>query len=162
MVWDALIKDLSSDFFVINNIDRASRLVNISFAGQRASDFVDCGLTTRSFSNAGGLKTWTYNPADPAAFITTNQQSHGFYIQRSTRLTGRANVYVEPENNGTSVSANVSYEVAVSVEALDTDRRPAGTQNYVYSVATRAPFRSDDVTCVSRGIIEQRLLRSLQ
>ena len=37
VVWKRLVKNLSADFFVINNIEKASRLINISFSANQPS-----------------------------------------------------------------------------------------------------------------------------
>ena len=61
VVWDRLVKNLASDFFVINNIEKNSRIINVSFSASKPTDFVDCGITTRyhhspvkSTSNSSG------------------------------------------------------------------------------------------------------------
>jgi len=110
-VWDSLVKELSGDFFVINNIDKNSRLINISFTSQRPSEFVDCGVTSRTFTNARGDQNYTYKTADSSNFVSTNNQGHAFSVRRNSRLEGRTNIYVAPEGSGTNITVNTKYVV---------------------------------------------------
>lgn len=42
-VWDGLVKEISKSFYVINNIDKESRIINLSFNTSSPADFVNCG-----------------------------------------------------------------------------------------------------------------------
>src|SRR3546814_8710634 len=48
--WDRLVRNLSSEFFVINNIEKASRIINVSFQTDAPERYVDCGVTHRTRS----------------------------------------------------------------------------------------------------------------
>lgn len=157
-VWDQLVRKLSSDFFVINNIDKNSRLINLSFSAQRPSEYVDCGNTTRSFTNAQGTRNYSYNTADSAIFAYANPQGQVFNVNRRTRLEGRTNIYVAPEGVGTLVTVNTKYVLNLDMEAFTLDGRPAGRQNYVADVSTKTPGGFDQVKCRARGVIEERIL----
>src|SRR6266513_940375 len=67
-VWDRLVGRLATGFFVINNIDKASRLINVSYSSDAPGDFVDCGRSTRQFSFKDESQTYTYQVADSSAF----------------------------------------------------------------------------------------------
>src|SRR3954449_382638 len=56
-VWDSFIPALSSKFFVINNIDKASGLINVSYSGD-PEKYVDCGQQHSSVKNARGERTY--------------------------------------------------------------------------------------------------------
>lgn len=157
-VWDQLVRQLSSDFFVINNIDKSSRLINLSFSAQRPSEYVDCGQTNRSFTNAHGTRNYSYNTADSATFAFANQQGHVFNLNRRSRLEGRTNIYVAPEGPGTLVTVNTKYILNIDVEAFGLDGRPAGRQSFVADVSTKTPGGYQDIQCYARGVIEQRIL----
>ncbi len=159
-VWDGLVKQLSSDFFVINNIDKNSRLINLSFSSQRPSDFVDCGLTKRTFSNAGKDQSYSYKTVDSATFVTTNTQGLGFNVRRSSRLEGRTNIYVAPEKDGTNVTINTKYVVSINITAIDFNGRAAPTQSLIFDPSTKQSYSDGDVTCFAIGTIEERILRA--
>lgn len=157
-VWDGLVKELSSDFFVINNIDKNSRLINISFSSQKPSEFVDCGVTSRSFKNLRGDNNFVYNTADSAEFTTANDMGHLFNVRRASRLEGRSNIYVAPEGGGTNVTVNTKYVVSINMHATTVDGRPAGSESFVFDPSTKQAFSNGSVTCTATGKIERRIL----
>ncbi len=157
-VWDRLVKQLSSDFFVINNIDKNSRLINLSFSSQRPSDFVDCGRTSRTFKNARGDQNYTYNTADSSQFTSTNTEGHAFNVRRTAKLEGRTNIYVAPEGIGTLVSVNTKYVVNVTMSAIGFDGRNGGTENFTFDFSTKQPFTDGQISCMALGVIESKIL----
>src|SRR5579864_3356990 len=58
--WDRLVRQLSRGFYVINNIDKASRLINFSFSSDAPQDYVDCGSTHRTFDKGDEHDTYDY------------------------------------------------------------------------------------------------------
>ena len=159
-VWDSLVKELSSDFFVINNIDKSSRLLNISFTSQTPSEFVDCGTTNRTFTNVRGTQNYAYRTADSSVYTTTNNQGMAFNTRRVSRLEGRTNIYVAPDGPGTNVTVNTKYIISLTISAASLDGQPAGTWNYVFDPSTKQRFSNGDVTCYSTGAIETRILKA--
>lgn len=157
-VWDQLVKKLSADFFVINNIEKASRLINLSFSTNTPSDFIDCGESTRTLKNLRGEDKVFYKSADSAQFDTTNNLGHMFRINRTTRLEGRTNIYVAPETSGTNVSVNTKYVLTVSMQATDISNRQVGSDIKTYDFSTTQPMKKDEVMCVSNGKIEQKII----
>lgn len=158
VVWDNLVRQLSSDFFVINNIDKNSRLINLSFSAQRPSQYVDCGQTFRTFTNARGEQQYSYDTADSARFVATNKSNDAFNVVRTTKLEGRTNIYVAPESAGTLVSVNTRYVVSVRTEATRFNGQYGGSQNVEFVFSTKDGYTSDSVRCESRGVIERRIL----
>lgn len=156
--WDALVRELSSDFFVINNIDKNSRLINISFSSQRPSEFVDCGMTNRTFDNARGKRNYSYVTADSAEFAVTNPQSIAFNMSRKTKLDGRVNIYVAPTAKGTSIAVNTKYALTVSATAVNFDGNPGGSSSNVFDFSTKQGFSDKDLSCYAKGTLEQRIL----
>lgn len=161
-VWDTLVKELSSDFFVINNIDKNSRLINISFSAQKPSDYVDCGMSSRTFKNARGEQNYSYKTADSAIFSAANNTGNVFNFKRTSRLEGRTNIYVAPEGSKTNVTVNTKYVISVSTIATALDGRPAGTENFIFDPSTKQSSTNGTVTCFARGTIEDRILRAAQ
>ena len=120
--WDELVSGLSETFYVINNIDKDSRLLNVSFSiNDKPSLYTDCGITNRSFDFVGEIKTSSYEVADSSSYFSasgTPPNPNIFYneVFRDTSLTGRSNIYVAPnDENSTTVSVNVRYSHSTKV-----------------------------------------------
>jgi hypothetical protein len=159
VVWDRLVKSLASDFFVINNIEKNSRIINVSFFSSKPTDFVDCGNTTRQFSNARGKKTYSYNPADPARYTFSNDQGHMFNAVRSSKLNGRTNIYLAPSNTGTLLNVNTKYVVDVKIKYFNASNQPAGVDEFTFDFSTKNKYVLEDgVTCVAKGNLERKIV----
>ncbi|MFR0673175.1 hypothetical protein ACLUUI_05700 [Enterobacterales bacterium AW_CKDN230030176-1A_HGKHYDSX7] len=156
--WDDLVRQLSSDFFVINNIDKSSRLINVSFSSSRPSEYIDCGSTTRKFTNARGEQVYNYLPADSSQFAVVNKQHVAFNAVRTTKLEGRVNVYVAPNGGATDISVNTKYVFTVDFNAVGFDGSPGGTQKAIFDFSTKSPHSSPELTCFAKGTLESKIL----
>lgn len=156
--WNDLVRQLSSDFFVINNIDKSSRLINVSFSTSHPSDYIDCGSTTRKFSNAHGEQVYNYVTANSSQFAVVNRQHVGFNGTRTTKLQGRVNVYVAPTQGGTEISVNSKYVFTVDFNAVGFDGSPGGSQTGTYDFSTKSPHSSPQLTCFAKGTLESKIL----
>src|SRR3546814_14775343 len=66
--WNRLVRNPSSEFFVINNIEKAYRIINVIFQTDAPERYVDCGVThPTSSSPTGQHAVYTSGAAcDPA------------------------------------------------------------------------------------------------
>jgi hypothetical protein len=181
-VWDRLVGRLATGFFVINNIDKASRLINVSYSGDSPGDFIDCGRSTRQFSFNGESRTYIYQVAESSSFKATsswgplNNLPMVGEVSRRTSVDGRINLYVAPiSTTATKVSANVKYILRVSVGGVSTAYNAFGavvnqsqitqtTEDISFSTTESTsknwgtPPHLDLVTCQTTGKLEQSLL----
>lgn len=118
-VWDHLVGQLSKSFYVINNIDKASRIINVSFTSDTPELYVDCGHTRRTYTYGGASEEFDYDVAASSSYKAASKASTGnpitSYIDRKTSLDGRANVYVAPEGSGTRISVNARYILTIQI-----------------------------------------------
>ena len=63
--WSRLIAGLSSEFFVINNVEKASGLITLDFASEAPERYIDCGQTTRTYADS----TFTYAVAGDSQYL---------------------------------------------------------------------------------------------
>ncbi len=112
--WDLLIGQLAKSFFVINNVDKASRIINVSFSTDKPGQYIDCGITERSFQYANESQTSSNPVAESNSFKVVRKWGPYelpviAYLDRKTSLEGRINVYVAPKDNDTVVTVNARY-----------------------------------------------------
>ncbi|MHA1969679.1 MAG: hypothetical protein ACW964_18010 [Candidatus Hodarchaeales archaeon] len=185
-VWDNLVKELSKSFFVINNIDKESRIINVSFYSDTPEVYIDCGTTDRTWSFTdqslkkvkGGI---TYKTSEDSKHIVAGAWTRALQklpyvgnIIRKTSLEGRMNIYVAPSGNGTLALVNCRYifkcDIATKINYMNevgtvirTDQRDDSWEN-VFN--TKKPNTKDlgnghqsiYVTCCSNGKLEQEIL----
>ncbi len=158
-VWDRLVKNLASDFFVINDIEKNSGIIDVSFSSNTPTEFVSCGVAVRKFTNDWGTQVYEYDPSSSTQYTLGNILSVRDVV-RDTRLDGRTNIYVAPSDEaGTTVSVDTKYVVDVTLSYTDVVRRPAGSENFTFDFSTKQPqVTSDGITCVARGNLEDKIL----
>jgi len=187
-VWDRLVKELSKSFYVINNIDKESRIINLSFSSPNPTDFVDCGETSRSYTQGGKTENYNYNVADSSTVKLADgaQEAFAYFVilRRSTSLEGRANIYLAPlenDNNKTKVAVNSRYMLTIDVSGERYAQHVNGNifnqgaiphvRPTVISFNTNKPVdhnfgvvegQNVIATCFSSGKLEQEILMFLQ
>lgn len=164
--WDKLVKNLSGDFFVINNIEKASRIINVSFSHTSPSQFVDCGQSSRTLIINNQTNDYHYSTASSSSFRMPlpNDKRFVMDVVRKTSLSGRSNIYVAPDGpTQTTVSVNTRYVVSGNVKQY-LGQRMIGSNDFEWSLSTKQPF-SDSlvqdgvlVECASTGDLERRIL----
>lgn len=183
-VWDAVVAKLSQSFFVINNIDKQSRIINVSFTSTTPEDYVDCGASRREFDFQNERRTYEYQVAasNSYKFATTWVPAGGvvplpavYKINRSTELDGRANIYIAPgaDGAGSIVSVNAIYVWGVTLSGtadaynafgalVSSGQRMTPETPPGVNFTTQAPGSSgagvEKITCATNGKFEESIL----
>lgn len=179
--WDALIGQLAKSFFVINNVEKASRIINISFSTDKPQEYVDCGVSERIFSYRSQKANYTYpvsgsNLYKYAGAWGPNQNlPYVASVMRKTTLEGRINVYVAPKDNETLVTVNTRYLLTIRTSgqaefanSLGTvvDRQNVSTEPVTISFNTGQTAIGDEpihgpgqFKCRSSGSLEAEILK---
>ena len=180
-VWDILVKELSKSFYVINNIDKESRIINVSFFSNVPSEYVDCGKTHRTYTQGDKTETYDYDVAGSAKFkVATARQEHPTFanyiiIRREVILDGRSNIYVAPDekNNGkTIVTVNTRYILTIKVKGeafaqhvngnvFSRGRLPEETTTVTFNTNKSGQQDIGDgskMTCFCKGKLERDIL----
>lgn len=157
-IWPKLVKNLSSNFFVINNLEKDSGLINVSFSSSTPEDYMTCGKSTRYFKNLRGENTYVYDPIETTSYSTTSG-NFAYNVRRTSNLDGRANIYVSDTGPETDVSVNVIYNANVTVNAYDfITGNFLQRETYNFTPSSKSPYMNGEVTCVTNGSIERKLL----
>ena len=161
-VWDQYVKELSKSFFVINNISKESRIINVSFSANDPTKYADCGTTTVASKHpARGTQTFTYLAAGNAShWVGVDGTNHIMDRVRQTDLEGRANIYIAPIGpSQTLLRANARYVLGIHVKMSGVTAYHQETSNSSVSFSTQeAGTTPDGITCVSKGVFENDLL----
>ncbi len=182
--WDKLVRELSKSFYVINNIDKESRIINVSFSTESPDEYIDCGRTRRTFSLADMNETYDYAVADSSTYkYAIEKQFHPSFadysvVNRKTTLEGRANIYIAPNDKNprsTNVSVNTRYIFKIVVDGAVYRRHAMGntfpiskidsniiTVSFNTNTIGETKNSGDKVTCSSRGKFESEVLEILK
>lgn len=178
-VWDKLVKELSKSFYVINNIDKESRVINLSFSANKPSQYADCGSTHRTYVQGDKIEVYDFETADSSEFkVATPKQpnkNYSYYVKinRNAMLEGRANINIAPaekDSNSTVITVNTRYIWTLKVngqvfaeqflgKANPEARLPEETRTIIFT--TNSPGKGsgkDLTTCCSKGKVEGDIL----
>lgn len=181
VIWDRLVKKLASGFYVINNIDKSSRIINVSFASNTPEKYVDCGSTHRTYTRGSEIIEYDYKVASSSNFkMAAAGGVYGnlpvtYFINRKTSLDGRVNIYVAPIEKGTLVTVNCKYVLTSKMDGLVQQENAFGTVIYSQQIPqqtssitanTNLPGFADwgdyknpvELKCVSLGVLESEIL----
>jgi hypothetical protein len=143
-VWKKMVPALGKHFFVINNIDKSSGLINISYSGN-PEVYIDCGRIVSKVSNLQGERTYDF-PAARANQQYEIMKTNLYILNREMSLEGRMNlIFEEIGEDKTQVTAYTKYVVSKKV----TVRNTGGgiSQNFANSVS----FNSDGIGTFPTG-----------
>ena len=167
-VWNASVPELGKQFFVINNLDKSSGLINISYSGD-PEKYIDCGRITSYVKNARGERTYDFAGAKAQQTYEVMNGNGLFFMERKMSLDGRVNlVFEELSPNQTKVTANTRYVV----QRQQTARSAAN--NFPQSASDSISFNSGSSSsfaenadgrateCVSTGSLEREILSAIK
>jgi hypothetical protein len=149
--WRAFVAALSSDFFVINNLDKDTGLINVSYSGE-PERYLDCGqVKVGDNEYAGSRGNVSY------------QQWQGlklFRVSRQLRLEGRMNILVQEIDLKTStVTVNTRYVVNRQVTATDSDGRTHNVNDSAsFNHGEDGIFNQQGFRCRSTGALERHVI----
>lgn len=114
-VWDAAIPLLGKQFFVINNLDRSSGFINLSYSGD-PTDYIDCGRVKVSTPARPDVE---FPGASPSIdYVATAPDTGPYQVNRTVSLEGRMNLVLEEvDTTTTRVTVTTRYVVTRNMSA---------------------------------------------
>jgi hypothetical protein len=161
-VWKTIIPSLGSSFFVINNIDKDSGFINLSYSGD-PEKYIDCGMVESHVKNMRGERRYRF-PAASAyeEYETFNNGQDLFFVKRKMDLEGRINIILqELSAEQTLVTVNTKYLVtkdATVTHVQGASQRLSDTITFNTNGSARFPQNTE---CVATGALEREVLKNL-
>ena len=168
-VWNASVPELGKQFFVINNLDKSSGLMNISYTGD-PERYIDCGRITSYVKNARGERTYDFAGAKAQQSYEIMNPSVGlFQLDRRMNLEGRVNlIFEETGPSTTRVTANTRYVVTRTqiVHGSGSPIPQTKTDTISFNSGAGASFpmssQGQAAECVSTGALEREILSAIK
>jgi hypothetical protein len=166
-VWNAAVPELGKRFFVINNLDKASGLINISYSGD-PEKYVDCGRIISYVKNARGERTYNFAASKAQQSYEIMMPAGLFLVDRTMSLDGRVNlIFEELAPNQTRVTANTKYVVQRQVAIRNVANNVPQTlkDSITFNTGGSAPLGSstdNTVDCIATGALELEILDAIQ
>jgi len=168
-VWASSVPELGKQFFVINNLDKSSGLMNISYTGD-PEHYIDCGRITSYVKNMQGERTYDFSGAKAQQSYEILIPSTGlFFIDRRMNLEGRVNlIFEETGQNTTRVTANTRYVVTrtLTIRNAANNFPQTSTETISFNSGGGASFpansQGQSTECVSSGALEREILSAIK
>jgi hypothetical protein len=163
-VWNASVPQLGKQFFVINNIDKSSGFINLSYSGDPET-YVDCGRITSYVKNARGERTYNFPGARAQQSYEIMVDNGLFLVERRMSLEGRVNlVFEEVSPNTTKVTANTRYIVTRQITSRNMGNNfpQSRTGTISFNTGSGASFapsaKGQALECLCTGKLEGEIL----
>jgi hypothetical protein len=167
-VWDSSVPELGKQFFVINNLDRASGLINVSYNGD-PEKYVDCGRVTSYVKNLAGERTYNFPGSKAAQQYETMTNGQLVFFDRRMSLEGRINlVFEETSPTQTKVTANTRYVLQRNITAKvpGENLSQSASDSISFSSVKGESFPPNNqglvLECVPNGELERQLLEAIR
>lgn len=162
-VWDHSIPELAKHFFVINNIDKSSGLINLSFSGN-PEQYIDCGRIHSEVLAPSEDETYDFPAARESQAYELVSDGVVRHVNRTMSLDGRVNIILQEIDGGTTrvrvntryvVTRNLSQHLAGEYPSISTD-----TIQFNSNGSSWFPAGPDGVAtiCHANGSIEKAIL----
>lgn len=164
-VWRRAVPALGREFFVINNLDQSSGLINLSYTGD-PEKYIDCGTVSSTVKNARGERAYRFAAASARQTYEIYNEPNFYMIDRRMTLEGRVNlIFEEIGPSTTRVTANTRYVVQRDVEIRQPGQSGSRTRRDSATFGTHQPglFPAGNdgraTECRATGRLEDELLR---
>lgn len=164
VVWNSSVPELGKQFFIINNLDKSSGLINISYSGD-PEKYIDCGHITSFVKNMAGERTYDF-PGSKAQ-QTYEQMVDGklFNINRQMSVEGRVNlIFEEVSPNQTRVTANTRYVVHKQTTVLMAGNQfpQSDSGSISFNSGGSSSFNGSITVCTPTGELEREILSAIK
>ena len=164
IVWKKMIYGIGDSFFVINNLDKESGFINVSYSGDPCM-FVDCGRIYSKVIRAAAREEIYDFPAckEYQSYKWVNKRGDYGITERSMELNGRANIVIQEVENGTHVKVKVMYIVHHRGRLYNAESKLFDTYDESISFTSNSGDSfPDGPKCVANGKFEKRILDILK
>lgn len=154
---------LGSSFFVINNIDKESGFINVSYSGN-PEKYVDCGIIDSYVENVRGKRTYRFPGSSAYKEYEIMEKGQLFFAKRKMDLEGRINIIVQEVSlDSTTVTVNTKYILTKDVLLSNVQNQSYHTNDSIsFNTNGGASFPQALTTCYATGALEQEVLSSLR
>lgn len=166
--WRFVVGGLARSFFVVNNLDQASGLINVSYSGD-PERYINCGRMNSKVSNMAGDRTYDFPAAKAHMRFEVMQGGSLYTIVRDLSLEGRVNLLLEGSGQDSSrVTVNARYVVQkqTSVVQAGASVPQSSTETISFNSGASAAFspsgNGQATVCGPTGELEKSLLAAVQ
>jgi len=170
-IWSSFVPALAKSFFVINNIDKSSGFINVSYSGD-PEKYVDCGQIHSWVKNIQGRRSYDFPRSRSYVEYEFVENGHLYQIKRHLTLDGRINItFEETASKETIITVTVKYVLSKNSEIfyLVVDRNLHSswesrifTDTASFTSGGEGYFTNDPDSCQATGLLEKEIIDLLR
>ena len=163
-IWKTLVVNLGTSFFVINNMEKDSGFINLSYSGDPCN-YIDCGFINSKFKNLSGDQSANFPACKSSQQYVVSDGFNTAWLNRTMSLEGRINLTViELDPNKTRVNVNVKYIVTRTYSGDTSGGKYVHGKNSCSfgSNGVGVIPGSKGTTCKANGNLEKEILNLIQ
>jgi len=156
--WKEMVSGLSKSFFVINNIEKESGIINVSYSSDDPYEFIDCGVLNSTVDG----KTTAIDLSQDQTYPWPYRQ--GVYTfagkaRRDVSLSGRVNIYLEKKgDSSTEINVNAKYVVSAVEQFFSNTGVALNRVKNDTTFQTGTTGSMQNIVCRSTGQLEKQIL----
>ncbi len=133
-VWKKTIDYISATFFVIDNLEKSSYFINLSYSVDDPTQYIDCGTIHYMVSNARGKRNYDFLGASAYEQYETMGNVLAGCI-RKIQLNGKVNILLSRVGGTkTKIKVNARYVIAKNIKCYDPANKFLGEHAYTMSL----------------------------
>jgi hypothetical protein len=167
-VWNSAVRQLKEQSYVINNLDKASGLIVLSYRGDPES-FVDCGSIASYVKNGPEKRIYNFPGSRAQQTFEVLDAGNIFIIERKMSLEGRITLLFEKTGpNSTKVTANTFYVLTRQLTGRQVTKNipQSSMHTIIFNSGEGAAFPpekdGESIECVYTGKMERDILSLIE
>lgn len=162
--WEELINNLTENSFVINNMNKDSGFINISFSSTNPSQYIDCGEWNGYFENMRGKANYYFKGEQSSQFTSMHGTSMVNTVSTKS-LSGRINILLQKiEKAKQNVKVNVKYVLSGTNKYMYVYPPHTNYLNWSVGFSTKnsGQAQGGKTQCQTTGYLEEELLNYIK
>lgn len=166
-VWDAVVKAVGSSYFVLENIEKDSGILSLSFSSQQPKNYIDCGHIREYGTIQMEKYELEYDGADSSVLRrVANPQGIPCTAHRALSLSGKSNILVSKiSKNKTQVMIRTRYIAELLYTVNIYGHLPEVIKNTIVFTGKEVGNvggNKNNMQCRSKGILESSIFESIE
>jgi Holliday junction resolvase RusA-like endonuclease len=159
-VWKKVVSSLGSSFFVINNLDKESGFINLSYSGS-PEKYIDCGQIDSYLSNARGKRRYVFPTSTGFKEYETMINGYLGFHKRKMELNGRINIVIQEEAPiQTRVTVNTRYVINKDIRSSNPQGQSYHSNESIsFNTNGSSTFQEGCTECCATGKLEQEVFK---
>lgn len=169
-VWKAVVESIGSSYFVLENIEKDSGILSLSFSTQTPKDLIDCGTVIETGTIQMQKYSLTYDGTETNLVkkLVTKNGIPGESLRKFS-LSGKANVLVQSVGkNETKVTVKTRYVVELGyTHYIQGALAPVKTLNTMHFTGKETGqfdtnMNIPSLQCRSKGTLEMSIFNGIE